>query len=64
MIKLTKAQYIFTLNMLQNLSILFESGLNHFFVGEATSLNLWSYLHGARLTGIIEADRLIKILKK
>jgi len=32
------------------------------FAGEATSKNLWSYLHGARQTGIAEAERVMKKL--
>lgn len=34
------------------------------FAGEACSSNLWSYLHGARLTAIVEADRILKALKQ
>jgi hypothetical protein len=34
------------------------------FAGEATSKNFWSFLHGARMTGMAEAFRIINFNKK
>ena len=34
------------------------------FAGEATAPQNWSYLHGARLSGIREAKRVVELMKQ